>query len=64
MDYRSSTAFAVEILPKHRSRFLCVYQPNSDGIAVAQHYIDKLGLEPHPEGGYYRQLYGNDAVGN
>lgn len=30
---------------------------------TAQHYIDKLGLEPHPEGGYYRQLYGNDASG-
>ena len=27
----------------------------------AQHYINKLGLEPHPEGGYYRQVYGNDA---
>lgn len=32
---------------------------------TAQHYIDKLGLEPHPEGGYYRQLYGNiDTEGN
>ena len=30
---------------------------------TAQHYIDKLELEPHPEGGYYRQLYGNDASG-
>lgn len=30
---------------------------------TAQHYIDTLGLEPHPEGGYYRQLYGNDASG-
>ena len=26
-------------------------------------YIEKLGLLPHPEGGYYRQLYGNDATG-
>ena len=25
--------------------------------------IEKLQLEPHPEGGYYRQLYGNDADG-
>ena len=25
--------------------------------------IEKLQLEPHPEGGYYRQLYGNDAMG-
>ena len=25
--------------------------------------IEKLQLEPHPEGGYYRQLYGNDAAG-
>ena len=25
--------------------------------------IEKLQLEPHPEGGYYRQLYGNDATG-
>ena len=23
----------------------------------------QLQLEPHPEGGYYRQLYGNDATG-
>ncbi len=30
---------------------------------TTQHYINKLGLEPHPEGGYYRQLYGNDASG-
>lgn len=27
------------------------------------HYIASLGLEPHPEGGYYRQLYGNDESG-
>ena len=25
--------------------------------------IEKLQLEPHPEGGYYRQLFGNDADG-
>ena len=24
--------------------------------------IENLQLEPHPEGGYYRQLYGNDAI--
>ena len=28
-----------------------------------QKIIEKLQLEPHPEGGYYRQLYGNDASG-
>ena len=28
-----------------------------------QKILDKLHLEPHPEGGYYRQLYGNDASG-
>ena len=28
-----------------------------------QEIIEKLHLEPHPEGGYYRQLYGNDASG-
>jgi predicted cupin superfamily sugar epimerase len=28
-----------------------------------QKIIEKLHLEPHPEGGYYRQLYGNDATG-
>ena len=28
-----------------------------------QNLIGKLQLEPHPEGGYYRQLYGNDASG-
>ena len=28
-----------------------------------QKAIEKLQLEPHPEGGYYRQLYGNDATG-
>lgn len=27
------------------------------------HYITSLGLEPHPEGGYYRQLFGNDESG-
>jgi hypothetical protein len=25
--------------------------------------IEKLQLESHPEGGYYRQLFGNDATG-
>ena len=28
-----------------------------------QKIIEKLQLEPHPEGGCYRQLYGNDASG-
>lgn len=28
-----------------------------------QNLIETLHLEPHPEGGYYRQLYGNDASG-
>lgn len=27
------------------------------------HYITSLGLEPHPEGGYFRQLFGNDESG-
>ena len=26
-------------------------------------YIEKLNLVPHPEGGYYRQIYGNDEYG-
>lgn len=26
-------------------------------------WINKLQLQPHPEGGYYKQLYGNDATG-
>jgi hypothetical protein len=30
---------------------------------TATEYIEKLGLLPHPEGGYYRQLYGNDETG-
>ena len=30
----------------------------------ATEYIQKLGLEPHPEGGYYRQLFGNDETGD
>ncbi|VXD21500.1 cupin domain-containing protein [Marinoscillum sp. 108] len=25
----------------------------------AQYWIDKLGLEPHPEGGYYKEVYRN-----
>ena len=29
----------------------------------ATEYIQKLGLIPHPEGGYYRQLFGNDETG-
>lgn len=29
----------------------------------ASDYIAKLGLMPHPEGGYYRQVYGNDSTG-
>ena len=29
----------------------------------ATEYIHKLGLVPHPEGGYYRQLFGNDETG-
>ena len=28
-----------------------------------QNLIEKLQLEPHPEGGYYRQLYGDDSSG-
>ena len=28
-----------------------------------KHYIEKLKLMPHPEGGYYRQVYGNDESG-
>ena len=28
-----------------------------------QSIIERLHLEPHPEGGYYRQLYGNDDAG-
>lgn len=28
-----------------------------------QNIIEALHLEPHPEGGYYRQLYGNDDTG-
>ncbi len=28
-----------------------------------QEIIEKLQLEPHPEGGYYRQLFGNDDTG-
>lgn len=27
------------------------------------HYIEKLCLMPHPEGGYYRQVFGNDENG-
>ena len=29
----------------------------------AKAYIEKLQLEPHPEGGYYRQVFGNDSAG-
>jgi len=29
----------------------------------AKTYIEKLQLEPHPEGGYYRQVFGNDETG-
>ena len=28
-----------------------------------QNIIEKYQLEPHPEGGYFRQLYGNDEKG-
>ena len=28
-----------------------------------QRVIEKFQLEPHPEGGYYRQLFGNDDSG-
>ncbi|MDY6348785.1 MAG: cupin domain-containing protein [Bacteroidales bacterium] len=30
----------------------------------ATEYIQNLGLVPHPEGGYYRQLFGNDEAGD
>jgi hypothetical protein len=30
---------------------------------TSQNYIEKLSLLPHPEGGYYRQLFGNDESG-
>ena len=26
-------------------------------MEAAQHWIDRLGLDPHPEGGWYRQTY-------
>lgn len=29
----------------------------------AKKYIEKLQLEPHPEGGYYKQVFGNDETG-
>ena len=29
----------------------------------AQKYIETLHLEPHPEGGFFRQVYGNDDKG-
>ena len=29
----------------------------------AQKYISKLGLVPHPEGGYYKEVYGNATNG-
>lgn len=29
----------------------------------AKDYIQKYGLMPHPEGGWYRQVYGNDEGG-
>ncbi len=32
-------------------------------MITEQDYIRQLGLQPHPEGGYYRQLYGNDNTG-
>jgi len=32
-------------------------------IMTKADYIEKLQLEPHPEGGYYRQIFGNDASG-
>lgn len=28
-----------------------------------QSVIEKLHLEPHPKGGYYRRLFGNDDTG-
>jgi len=28
----------------------------------AEYWIQKLGLEPHPEGGYYRQTYRSDLI--
>lgn len=32
-------------------------------VMDAKEYIQKLGLMPHPEGGWYRQVYGNDEKG-
>ncbi len=32
------------------------------GGADAEYWIEKLGLEPHPEGGYFRQTYKADMV--
>ena len=32
-------------------------------VMDAKEYIQKLGLTPHPEGGWYRQVYGNDESG-
>ena len=29
----------------------------------ATEYIKTLNLQPHPEGGWYRQVYGNDESG-
>lgn len=29
---------------------------------TAEHFIKALNLKPHPEGGYYSQVYGNEAV--
>src|SRR5262245_46031766 len=33
-----------------------------DGMRSARFWIEQLQLEPHPEGGYYRQTYCSDMV--
>lgn len=39
-----------------------IFAENNLGMTI-HNYIEKLGLLPHPEGGYYCQLYGNDSTG-
>ncbi len=35
----------------------------STDVRVAADLIDRLGLQPHPEGGHYRELYRHRAAG-
>ena len=58
MEHR---AFAEKCLHSHFF-FAPLREPSTYFYTMVQSYIDHLQLQPHPEGGYYKETYRSDGV--